>query len=83
MDNDWYRGRAGVPVEILAVILIVMGVLVIVFPHMIAWLVGLTLIAVGVIWMITALSGRRYAMRPPYDARPPAYGPPPARPPYP
>lgn len=78
MQDPWYRGRSGVPVEALAVILIVMGVLVIVFPHMIAWLVGLTLIAVGVLWLMSAWGSRRS-----YAAPPPSYGPPPARPPYP
>ena len=75
MPEDWYRGRASVPIEVLAVIMIVMGVLVIVFPHLIAWFVGLVLIAAGVLWLMGAWNARR-----PYG--PPAYAPPQQRPPY-
>lgn len=78
MSEPWFRSRSGVPIEVLAVLLIVMGVLVIVFPHMIAWLLGLTLIGIGVLWLMSSWGSRRSYAEPPRT-----YGPPPARPPYP
>lgn len=52
-------GRSGVPVEIVAVLMIVIGILVIVFPELIAWFVGLLLIIGGVLWLVIAFQARR------------------------
>lgn len=56
---DRFAGRSGVSAEIVAVLMIVIGILVIVFPKLIAWFIGLLLIAAGVLWLITTFQARR------------------------
>lgn len=75
---DRYAQRAGLPPELAAIVLVVVGILVLVFPALISWFVGLLLIVLGAWWLIALFQARQAAAPPP--AAPP-YGPPPASPP--
>jgi hypothetical protein len=48
----------GIPPQALAILMIIFGVLVIVLPALLSWLVGILLIVMGVAWL-TGASGWR------------------------
>ena len=49
--------RFGVPIMALAILAIVFGVLIIAFPALISWLVGVILIVLGVLALVGTLGG--------------------------
>ncbi len=78
---DRYAQRAGVPPELAALLLVAVGILVIVFPALIAWFVGLLLIVLGVWWLLVVFQARQHAApRAPPPYTPPPYSPPPGTP---
>lgn len=71
---DSVAGRFGVPAQAVAVLMIVFGLLIIVLPQLLHWLVGIFLITVGIVWLISA-SGSGWRMGP-AQPREPASPPP-------
>lgn len=70
---DRVAGRFGIPSQAVAILMIVFGVLIIVLPQLLPWLIGILLIVLGVLWLVGA-SGATAKWAP--RAREPA-GPPP------
>ncbi len=54
-DLEKMLAKFGITGMVAAIIMIIFGVLVIVFPHLIAWIIGLYLIIVGLINLIQHL----------------------------
>lgn len=50
-------GRFGVPPQAVAILMIVFGVLIILLPHLLPWLVGILLIVMGVLWLVGSTGG--------------------------
>lgn len=48
------EGWLGIPTQALAVLMIVFGVLIILLPVLLPWLVGILLIVLGVAWLVGA-----------------------------
>lgn len=71
---DTVAGRFGVPAQAVAILMIVFGLLIIVLPHLLPWLVGILLIVLGIVWLVGS-SGSGFRMGP-AQPREPA-GPPP------
>lgn len=64
------EGFLGLPTQALAILMIVFGILIIVLPQLLPWLVGILLIVLGVSWLAGASGGgdlfaRRRAAQPP------------------
>lgn len=70
---DRVAGRFGVPAQALAVIMILAGILIIAFPKLLQWILGLFLILMGVLWLIDSFQ-RRDGL--PGRSAPPAHQPP-------
>lgn len=69
---DGLAGRFGIPAQAMAILMIVFGVLVIVLPQLLHWLIGILLIVLGVVWLMGASgSGSGFAARPRDPASPP------------
>lgn len=70
---DSVAGRFGVPAQAVAILMIVFGILVIVLPQLLHWLIGILLITVGIVWLVGAGgSGLRMGSTQPRDpASPP------------
>ena len=70
---DSVAGRFGVPAQAVAILMIVFGILVIVLPQLLHWLIGILLITVGIVWLVGAGgSGLRMGATQPRDpASPP------------
>ena len=70
---DSVAGRFGIPAQAVAILMIVFGLLIIVLPHLLPWLVGILLIVLGIVWLVGTSGGMRLGTTQP---REPA-GPPP------
>lgn len=62
---DRLAQRAGLPPELVAILLVVAGVLVILFPRLISWFVGLVFIVLGVWWLVSLYQQRQRPLAPP------------------
>lgn len=60
---DRLATRTGLPPELVAILLIVAGVLVLVMPEIIAYIVGILLIVLGVWWLVASFQARQHAER--------------------
>ena len=56
-STDAIATRLGLPTQALAVLLIVLGILVLVLPRLLPWIVGLGLVAWGVLALLMAEDG--------------------------
>lgn len=57
--------RMGLATEVAAILMVLFGVLIIVFPALVAWILGLLLVLVGVVLLVSHLDARRHhAMAP-------------------
>lgn len=70
---DSVAGRFGIPPQAVAILMIVFGLLVIVLPHLLPWLVGILLIVLGVLWLVgsTGTGMRLGSTQPREPASPP------------
>ena len=70
---DSVAGRFGIPAQALAILMIVFGILIIVLPQLLHWLIGIFLITVGIVWLVgSSGSGFRLGPSQPRDpASPP------------
>ena len=70
---DRIAGRTGLSGDAVAVLMIVAGVLVIVFPKLLNYVVGIVLIVLGVLWLLTRMRDRQAAgpASPPATMQPP------------
>lgn len=59
IDPEKILKRFGLTGILAAVLMIIFGILVIVFPDLVAWIIGLYLIIVGIINLIGSISTRR------------------------
>lgn len=60
--------RMGLATEVAAILMVLFGVLIIVFPALVAWILGLLLVLVGVVLLVSHLDARRHsAPAPPPD----------------
>lgn len=55
---DTVAGRTGLSHDAVAILFIVAGVLIIVFPDLVASILGIVLIVVGVLWLVQSRRGR-------------------------
>lgn len=68
--------RLGLGTEVAAILMILFGVLIIVFPALVAWILGLLLVLVGVVLLVSHFDARRQAAPAPAAPRdPPTSGP--------
>lgn len=84
--NDPFRtsvervaGRTGLTSDAVAILFIVAGVLVLIFPRLVEVVLGILLIVVGVVWLVSAYQERQRGASPPPP--PPPTSPPPGSPP--
>ena len=70
---DSVAGRFGIPAQAVAILMIVFGLLVIVLPQLLHWLVGILLITLGIVWLVgSSGAGMRLGPAQPRDpASPP------------
>lgn len=52
--------RIGLATEVAAILMILFGVLIIVFPALVAWILGLLLVLVGVVLLVAHFDARRH-----------------------
>ncbi len=59
VDPNRIMKRFGLTGTLAAVLMIIFGILVIIFPDLIAWIVGLYLIVVGIVSLLGSIDGAR------------------------
>lgn len=47
-----YEAPLGMPTQAVAILMIIFGILVIILPQLLPWLVGILLIVLGVLWLV-------------------------------